>query len=170
MEAGTELASQRSGINALVIRDGQLWWTETDGPRLMAFSSDMEEPVERFGPPDIRAPLVLRVGDVDESGTVALSLGLDSWPYSGLMCQFNSTNDRLSCGTHGPPKAVRPIFHEGSLIWQTQFGIGRAPQGMTYGFIGDPVSPGGFHVDGNDLWLTDKRGGKVLRTPLNEAP
>ena len=112
---------------------------------------------------------MLRLGDLAEDEVVALSIGLDSWPYSGLICRFLGARNRLVCDDHSPPKSTGLTFAEGELLWQSQFGISALDDRGAYRFVSDPIFPGGFHIDDENLWVTDRRGGRLLRIDLSNT-
>ena len=162
------VAEGRASVNALVAAGDRLWWTESATPALFTLTLGAdEEPRQRLGPPTVRSPLTLRVGGV-EGGEVALTVGLPDWPYSALVCRFLTAGDRLVCDGHSPPRATGVRLVEGDLVWQTQFGVATLTPGDAYRFVGGLVSPGGFHFAAGQLWLTDRRGGRLLRALLSE--
>ena len=157
-----------SEINTITIINDTLWWTEKGGPKLMSMTLVDGIPEQRFGPPDIRSPLQLSLGAANDEGVLPMTVGLDVWPYSGLLCRYSTRDTRLNCSSHGPPRAKDQRFYEDRLVWSTQYGVMGLGSRKPYEFLSDPVQPGGFFIEDGQLTFTDRRTGRVLMVELND--
>jgi len=160
----TVVVNGRNGVNALAADGNTLVWTEagTDGPILARIDLSAPEMTETLvGPDQIPNPLRLWGVRLVNAGEALLFVGMEGWPYSGLLCRYASNGGRLTCLGHSPPKPRDVIPTDAGYLWATQFGVFRLAAGQVER-VGDPMSPGGFTTGEDKIWVTDRARGLLL--------
>ena len=72
---------------------------------------------------------------ISPEGRVTLSLRLDPWPHSGLICDVNLDDYSLACLSDSPPQIAQPLWHRDQLYWFTRRAVVRLlqlPEVTTY--------------------------------------
>ena len=167
----TVVLSDRIGIHSIRIVEGAIWLGEVTpaGPAFIRVSN-----VDGSGTPEvlldadrISPPLVIDHMTPGEDGAIWLTVGFDDqWPYSSLLCRLDPTADRFGCVTHTPPRSQGLSVWEDQVIWMHQFGIAAIDSGAPYFNVKTGLSPAGFFVADNVMWVSDRFRGQVLRLEM----
>ena len=78
-------------------------------------------------------------------------------------------SSNLTCRQHSPPGGRHPLGRGTATLWLTQFGIVSVEGTDSYTFVSPELSPGGYYIEGDTLWVTELRRGELLRVSIEEA-
>jgi len=162
-----QIVADQVGISHLHVHGGDLAWIASSNAGSTLAQTALDETLETtvlVTPEQVPNPLKMSAVRFVDSSTLALFVGFDGWPYSGLLCRFILATSTLRCLSHSPPKPSDIHQVDGRFLWMTQYGITTLADG-TLGFIGDSLSPGGLHVGESEILVTDRVGGRLLTLP-----
>ena len=155
------LAGGREGVNGLAHVDGGLAMTEVRGDGTALHLVREDGTVRALF--EQGAPLQLRGLTADAGGDLWVFLGLDQWPFSGLLCRLETGAGRFGCVTHTGPKSKHLRATPDGLVWMGQYGVFGLADGPPYAHVGGPLSPTGFAVAEGAVWITESATGRLLR-------
>jgi formylglycine-generating enzyme required for sulfatase activity len=161
------LVDELVGVTDLNIQGDRLVWSTNSNTGASLSWMDLDGPLEPHilvSPEQVSSPLKISYANQVDASTIILFIGFDSWPYSGLVCQYALSTSRLSCSTHSPPKPRELAFVDERFIWLTQYGMTSFEDGKV-SLLGDSLSPGGMYVGEDYILVTDRVGGRLLALP-----